>query len=134
MADLLELTDGTDTEIAERIHAAGTTEVLDGVFGGLPGRFQPDKASGVDAQVQWLVSDDGEEYPYVVSVADGACTTEAGRLDSPRVTVATDVVSFAKMMSGRAAGPQLYMSGKLKLQGDLMLAQRMTTFFAPPAG
>ena len=134
MTDLLQLTEGTDTEIAERVHAAGAAEVLDAVFGGLPGRFQPDKATGVDAQVQWVVSDGGEEHPYVVTVRDGACTAEQGRVESPRVSLATDVVSFAKMMAGRAAGPQLYMSGKLKLQGDLMLAQRMTTFFAPLGG
>jgi putative sterol carrier protein len=48
------------------------------------------------------------------------------------VTLGTDVVSFAKLMAGKAQGPQLYMTGKLKIQGDLMLAQRMTTFFAPP--
>jgi putative sterol carrier protein len=132
MADLAELSEGTDSEIADKIHAAGTNEVLESVFGGLPGRFQADRASGVDAQVQWVIADDANEYPYVVSVHDGACTTEAGRVDDPRVTVSTDVVSFAKMMAGKAAGPQLYMTGKLKLQGDMMLAQRMTSFFAPP--
>jgi len=133
MTDLSELSEGTDDEIAGRIHAAGTDEVLGGVFAGLPGRFQADRAAGVDAQVQWVITDAGEEHPYVVSVADGACTTEAGRVEGPRVTVTTDVVSFAKMMAGKAVGPQLYMTGKLKLQGDMMLAQRMTTFFAPPS-
>src|SRR5271169_4657305 len=114
MADLIELSEGTDDEIAQKIHAAGTDEVLGAVFAGLPERFQADRASGVDAQVQWVISDGDDEHPYVVSVADGACTTEAGRAESPRVTVATDVVSFAKLMAGKAAGPQLYMTGKLK--------------------
>jgi len=131
MTDLAELSEGSDSEIAERIDAAGAEEVLAGIFAGLPGRFQPDKASGVEGEVQWVVTDDGTEYPYVVAVKDGACTTEAGRTESPRVTVTTDAVSFVKMMAGKAAGPQLYMTGKLKLQGDMMLAQRMATFFAP---
>jgi hypothetical protein len=47
------------------------------------------------------------------------------------VTLSTDVASYAKLMAGRVPGPALYMSGKLQIQGDLMLAQRMTTFFAP---
>jgi len=132
MSNLLELSEGSDGDIADRIHAAGTEEVLAGVFGGLPERFQPDKASGVDAAVQWVVTDDGNEHAYVVAVKDGSCTTEAGRAESPRVRVTTDAVSFVKMMAGKAAGPQLYMTGKLKLQGDMMLAQRMATFFAPP--
>jgi putative sterol carrier protein len=133
MVDLIELSEGTDAEIAERIHAAGTGEVLDAVFVGMPGNFQADKASGVDAKIQWVITDGGDEHAYVISVADGACTTEPGRTDSPRVTLSTDLASFLKLIAGKAAGPQLYMTGKLKLQGDMMLAQRMGTFFAPPA-
>lgn len=129
--ELTQLAEGSDDEVAEKIHAAGTQEVLDGVFEGMPERFAPEKASGVDAQVQWLVSDGGEEHAYAVTVAGGTCTTERTRVESPRVTLSTDVVSFAKMMTGKAQGPQLYMTGKLKIQGDLMLAQRMATFFQP---
>ena len=129
--ELAQLAEGSDDEVAEKIHTAGTQGVLDGVFEGMPERFAPEKASGVDAQVQWLVSDGGEEHPYAVTVADGTCTTERARVESPRVTLSTDVVSFARLMTGKAQGPQLYMAGKLKIQGDLMLAQRMTTFFEP---
>jgi hypothetical protein len=34
-------------------------------------------------------------------------------------------------MAGKAQGPPLYMGGKLKLSGDMMLAHRLTTFFEP---
>jgi putative sterol carrier protein len=129
--DLQQLTEGSDDEIAEKIRAAGTEQVLDRVFDGMQERFQPDRASGVDAQLQWLVSDDGQEHAYVTTVKEGACTVERGRVDSPRVTFATDLASFGKLMAGRAAGPQLYMTGKLKVQGDMMLAQRATSFFRP---
>ena len=129
--DLTKLTEGSDDEIAQKIHDEGTEQVLDAVFSGMQERFQPDRASGVDAQMQWLVSDDGEEHPYVLTIRDGTCTAERGRADSPRVTLGTDATSFAKLMGGKAQGPQLYMTGKLKIQGDLMLAQRMTTFFTP---
>jgi len=129
--DLMELTTGSDDEIAQRIHDAGTDGVLDAVFTGMQERFQPDKASGVDAALQWLIADDGDEHPYTVTVKDGTCETDPGRVDDPRVTLTTDVVSFAKLMAGKAPGPMLYMTGKLKIQGDLMLAQRMTSFFEP---
>jgi putative sterol carrier protein len=130
--DLTQLTDGSDDEVAQKIHDAGTEQVLGSVFSGMQERFQPDRAAGVDAQIQWLVSDGGEEHPYVLTIKDGTCAAEGGRAESPRVTLGTDVVSFAKLMAGKAQGPQLYMTGKLKIQGDLMLAQRMATFFAPP--
>jgi putative sterol carrier protein len=130
--DLTQLTEGSDEEIARKLHDAGTEQVLDAVFSGMQERFQADRASGVDAQIQWVVTDDGEEHPYVLTVKDGTCAAESGRAESPRVTLASDAVSFAKLMAGKAQGPQLYMTGKLKIQGDLMLAQRLTTFFAPP--
>ena len=131
MADLMQLTEGSDDEVAGRIRAAGTGEVLDAVFAGMEQRFQPERATGVDAQIQWVVSDEGEEHPYVLTVKDGTCRAEAGRAESPRVTASTDLASFAKLMAGKVPGPALYMGGKLQIQGDLMLAQRMTTFFAP---
>ena len=129
--DLTELTQGSDEEIAHKVHGAGTEEVLGAVFAGLQERFQPDKATGVDAQLQWVIADGAEEHPYSLTIKDGTCESARGRVDSPRVTLATDVVSFAKLMAGKAVGPQLYMTGKLKIQGDLMLAQRMTSFFEP---
>jgi putative sterol carrier protein len=129
--DLMQLTEGSDDDVAEKIRAAGTDQVLESVFAGMKERFQPDRASGVDAQMQWIVSDAGEEHAYVITVKDGACEAAPGRADSPRVTLQTDLASFAKLMAGKVPGPALYMGGKLQIQGDLMLAQRMTTFFAP---
>ena len=132
--DLMQLTEGSDEEVAQRIRGVGTGQVLDSVFAGMKERFQPDRAAGVDARVQWLVSDSGEEHPYVITIADGACETAPGQAENPRVTLSTDVASFAKLTAGKVPGPALYMGGKLQIQGDLMLAQRMTTFFAPLQG
>ena len=39
---------------------------------------------------------------------------------------------FLNLAAGKANGPSLFMTGKLKLEGDLMLAQRMTSFFRIP--
>jgi hypothetical protein len=131
MSELMELTEGSDDEVAGKIRTAGTGLVLDAVFAGMQERFQPERATGVDAQVQWVVSDAGEEHPYVLTLKDGTCQAEPGRAESPRVTASTDLASFAKLMAGKVPGPVLYMGGKLQIQGDLTLAQRMTTFFGP---
>jgi acyl dehydratase/putative sterol carrier protein len=103
---------------------------LDEIFQGMQQQFQPDRASGVDATVQWLISDGGEEKPYALTIKDGTLSWEPGRADSPTVTLSTDSESFTALMTGKAQGPALYMSGKLRIQGDLMLAQRMGSFFA----
>lgn len=129
--DLAQLAEGSDDEVAERIRSAGTQETLDQIFGGMQERFLPERATNVEDEIQWLISDERAEYPYVIRIAGGSCETERGRVENPRVTLSTDLASFAKLMAGKAQGPALYMGGKLKLQGDMMLAQRLTTFFAP---
>ncbi len=103
---------------------------LDTIFQGMQQEFQPDRASGVDATVQWLISDGGEEKPYFLTIKDGQFSWEHGQAESPTVTLSTDRESFTALMTGKAQGAALYMAGKLRIQGDLMLAQRMGSFFA----
>ncbi len=103
---------------------------LDEIFQGMQERFQPDKASGVDATIQWQIADGGEEKPYAITIKDGSFSWEHGQAESPTVTLSTDAESFTALMTGKAQGPALYMAGKLRIQGDLMLAQRMGSFFA----
>ena len=38
-----------------------------------------------------------------------------------------------RMAASKASGPTLFMTGKLKLQGDVMLASRLTGFFHIPS-
>jgi putative sterol carrier protein len=121
-----------DEQIADVIHAVGTKEVLDRVFEGMQERFLPEKAEGVDAKVQFVITDQGTEYPYGVEFANGVCKAGAGSIDSPKVTITTAVVPFAKMIGGQAEGTQLFMRGQLRASGDLMFATRLMTFFDRP--
>ena len=121
-----------DEQIADVVHAVGTKEVLDRIFSGMEERFLPEKAQGVDEQVQFVITDEGTEYPYGVEFAGGACKAQAGTVDSPKVTLTVGVVPFAKMIGGQAEGTQLFMRGQLRAQGDLMFATRLMTFFDRP--
>jgi putative sterol carrier protein len=121
----------SDEQIEEAIHAVGTKETLNRIFENFPERFNPDKAQGVDAEIQFVVTDQGEEFPHVVTVKDGKCTTEEKAATDPKVTLTTDLLSFVKLITGQAQGVQLFMTGKLKVSGDLMFSQRIMTFFEP---
>ena len=121
-----------DDQIADVIHAGGTDQVLDRIFEGMQVRFLPDKAQGVEAVVQFVITDDGTEHPYAVEIADGSLQSRAGTADSPKVTITTGVVPFAKMIGGQAEGTQLFMRGQLRASGDLMFATRIMTFFDRP--
>ncbi|HEX3453737.1 MAG TPA: MaoC/PaaZ C-terminal domain-containing protein [Gaiellaceae bacterium] len=132
IGEVLFLSFGRAPDAEPETKEAAVTEgpELDKIFAGMQERFQPDKAAGVDATIQWLITDGGEEKPYTVTIKDGALTTAEGTAENPTVTLATDSDSFVALMTGKAQGATLYMSGKLRIQGDLMLAQRMGSFFA----
>ncbi len=82
--------------------------------------------------MQFVVKDDGEDFPYIVAVKDKTCQTRSGTSDNPKTTITTDLVSFTKLVTGNAQGVQLFMTGKLKVSGDLMFSQRVMTLFDPP--
>jgi acyl dehydratase/putative sterol carrier protein len=130
VGEVLYLALGRPAESETKEAAVTDGPGLDEIFHGMQEHFLPDKASGVDATVQWLITDGGEEKPYAITIKDGAFSWEQGKAESPTVTLSTDSDSFVALMTGKAQGPTLYMSGKLRIQGDLMLAQRMGSFFA----
>jgi putative sterol carrier protein len=122
----------SDDQIEATLRQAGLETVLDRVFAGMQERFVPDKAAGVTADFQWVVTDKGQEHPYRVSIKDGACAAGRGRAEAPRVTFTTGLVPFMRLIAGQENGVQLFMKGALKVGGDLMFSQRFQTFFATP--
>jgi putative sterol carrier protein len=122
-----------DEQIEEGLRAVGTARVLERVFSEMQERFRPERAQGVEADVQWVVRDEGEEHVYSARIHDGACVIEQGPIDNPKVTLSMGLSPFAKLVTGQAQGPQLFMTGKLSVSGDLFLAQRLTGFFDQPS-
>jgi putative sterol carrier protein len=50
----------------------------------------------------------------------------------PSVTLKLGAVPFLKLVTGNADGPSLFLSGKLKIEGDLILAARLPGLFEIP--
>ena len=122
----------SDADIETGIRSAGIEAVLDRIFEGMQERFLAEKAKGVTADIQWVVTDQDAEFPYALKVNDGSATIEKGRVASPRVTLTAGLVPFLRLISGQENGVQLFMSGRLKVAGDLMFSQQVQTFFAVP--
>jgi putative sterol carrier protein len=128
---LAELVDGrSDDEINEAAQALGIDTLLDQVFDGMQQAFQPDKAAGQTAVVQWNVDAPDGTRSRTVHIADGTCSVVQGAADRPRLTLTLTLADFLRFVSGQLDGMQAFMSGKLKLGGDIMLAQTMQAWFA----
>jgi putative sterol carrier protein len=122
----------SDEELSESIKNLGVDEVLKNIFDGMQDAFQPNKAQGVNSTLQYdIVTDDGTKQ-WTVEIADGKCTTSEGAATDPRLTLELTLVDFVRLIFGQAQGQQLFMTGKLKLKGDMMFAMQMQTFFQQP--
>jgi len=93
-----------------------------------PKYFQADLAQGLDVVIQYSLT--GEEAGnYIITIKDGVCTTTEGLADKPNMTLSADSQDFKDVLTGRVNGMQYFMTGKLKLSGDLNLAMKLTQIF-----
>jgi len=90
--------------------------------------FLTEVAGNLDAVIQYRLT--GEEAgDYIIAIKDGKCQVTEGVHPAPAVTLTADAHDFADVLMGRANGMQYFMTGKLKLAGDLNLAMKLTSFF-----
>lgn len=94
----------------------------------LPEAFQPDKAQGVNATIQYTLTGEGGGDWYVV-IAEGTCTVHEGKAEKADVTLTMAAQDFVDIAAGRLDAMKAFMSGKLKVSGNMMLATRLTSFF-----
>ena len=131
-SDLAGLLDGrSDDEIIEFVKGLGYDAVLGQIFGEMGARFLPEKAAGRSAVIQYDVNTPDGAETYQAIVAGGQCTTAKGAEKEPSVTLVLSLPDFLRLISGKLNGVQAFMSGKLKIRGDMMLAQTMQAWFDP---
>jgi putative sterol carrier protein len=125
----------SDEQLAEGMSdPAGRKMVLDEVFKRMAEHAEPDRIEGVDAVVHFTITGapGGGADTYEAVIRDGEVTVNNPPAERPKVTITTGPVSFLKLVTGQQSGPVMFMTGKLKLDGDVMFASRMTSFFRIP--
>jgi putative sterol carrier protein len=110
----------------------GVDGVLEKVFTGMSESFSPEKAAGQQAVVQYEIGAPDGTHEYAMRIADGRCEIENGQAESPRVTIRIGLADFLRLITGGANGMQLFMTGKLKVSGDLFFAQTYQSWFDRP--
>ena len=124
---------GDEILAAVQEQPGGLDDFLDQVFTGMQRSFNPSKAGDQQATIQYELGAPDGPRNYAMRIADGHCEWERGTAESPRVTIRVGVMDFLRLITGKANGVQLFMTGKLKVSGDLFFAQSYQAWFDRPS-
>ena len=98
------------------------------VMNGMPGAFQPEKAQGVNATIQFNFTG-AEPGNYTARVADGKCDVSEGTAESPTVTINSPSDVWLKIMRRELDGATAFMSGQFTFTGDMGVLMQMGGWF-----
>ena len=98
------------------------SEIIDS----MKARFNAEAAAGMDEVFQFDL-DDADNWHLVIK--DGTCTMVDGSHDDPSVTLTMDSATMQAIMSGKMEGMQAFMMGKLRAEGNMMLATKLKVLF-----
>ena len=95
-------------------------------FEALPARADTSKTAGMNNSYGFDIEGAGQ---WTVKVTDGAVSVTEGMEDAADVTISASQEVFEKIISGEQNPTSAYMTGKLKLKGDMGAAMKLQKLF-----
>jgi putative sterol carrier protein len=95
-------------------------------FDGLAAQADTSQTAGMNNSYAFDIEGAGQ---WTVKVADGAVTVESGTADGADCTISTSQEVFEKIVAGEQNPTSAYMTGKLKLKGDMGAAMKLQKLF-----
>lgn len=90
----------------------------------MPEAIKPAAAAGMQTTIQYKISN-----PMYLVIKDGQCSAHEGVAPSADLALTMTDENLMAMLTGELNGISAFMSGKLKVEGDMTLAQRMQSLF-----
>ena len=88
------------------------------IFGAMSGQLESQDIADMDVTIQFELSgDNGGNWMAVVK--DGKANVTEGTADVPTATIKMDGDDFVAMSSGELNAVSAFMTGKIKVEGDL---------------
>jgi putative sterol carrier protein len=98
------------------------------VFDEMPSHFNKEAAKGLNAVFQFDLSGDGGGKWHVL-VNNDQCQVAEGAHPSPNITISMAAKDYLDMIAGKLNGQMAFMTGKLRIAGDMGLALRLQSLF-----
>ena len=94
-------------------------------FEGLPSRIDPAKVAGMRNSYAFEIDGAGS---WTVRVADGAVQVDEGA-EAADCTISASNDTFSEIITGAQNATTAYMTGKLKVKGDMGAAMKLQKLF-----
>jgi putative sterol carrier protein len=95
-------------------------------FETLPAQADMSKTAGMNNSYGFDIEGAGQ---WTVKVTDGDVSVQDGIADSPDVTISASEEVFQRILSGEQNATSAYMTGKIKLKGDMGAAMKLQKLF-----
>lgn len=90
----------------------------------MPAAFDANAAGDTSATIQFAIS-----TPMHVIIHAAKCSASEGEAENPDVTLKMKDQDLIDLLNGKLNGMTAFMTGKLQVDGDLMLAQKLPYLF-----
>ncbi len=106
-----------------------TAEEVKSIFPSMVERFIPEKADGISAEILFDLSGDNGGL-FWIRLKDGTAESGEGDISNPAMTLKATADDWHAVSTGELNAMQAFMTGKLKILGDMGLAMKLQTMFA----
>ena len=98
------------------------------LFEQMPSVFNPAAAAGMNKTFQWNIT--GEEAGvWAFKILNGQGEVIPGGVEKPDITLTVSDKDWLAITEGKLDGMNAFMTGKLKVAGDMMLAMKLQSLF-----
>jgi putative sterol carrier protein len=95
-------------------------------FNGLSERLDSSKIQGWNSTYQWDLTGDGGGKWYA-KFQNGTADVNLGEAENPDITITAAASDWVDIVNGKLNGQMAFLTGKLKIKGDMALAMKLQT-------
>ena len=98
-------------------------------FAQLASKVNKEKVKGMNAVYQWdITGDNGGKWHVILK--DDDVKVGNGQAENPNITLTLESQNFMDLVTGKLNGQMAFLTGKLKIQGDMTLAMKLQSILA----
>ncbi len=111
----------------------GTDPGLRAIFAAMSHAYVPGSGGGFTGELQYELRRNGDVVPWTLRIDGSRAVARAGPAAGPALTLKLTTADFLRIAGGELDPARALLTGRLDLEGDFALAQRLGEMFGRPA-